>query len=104
LPKVPPPPKGYADAVEDYAFGRALESLWATVGRLNREIDAHRPWDWLKQKEMDKLNAHLDLWLEDLYGVGYWLQPFLPVTSQRLLDLLTREEISAFNSLFPRKL
>jgi methionyl-tRNA synthetase len=103
FPKVPPPPKGYADAVEHYAFGQALESLWTTVGRLNREIDAHRPWDWLKQKEKDKLNAHLDLWLGDLYGVGYWLQPFLPVTSQRLLDLLTREEISAFNSLFPRK-
>ena len=90
FPKVPPPPKGYADAVEHYAFGQALESLWTTVGRL-------------KQKEKDKLNAHLDLWLGDLYGVGYWLQPFLPVTSQRLLDLLTREEISAFNSLFPRK-
>ena len=101
--KLPPPPKGYADAVADYAFGRALESLWATVGRLNRDIDAHRPWDWLKQGKKDKLNAHLNLWLQDLYGVGYWLEPFLPVTSRRILDLLIREEISAFNSLFPRK-
>ncbi len=37
----PPPPKGYAEALQYYAFDRALESLWATIGRINREINAH---------------------------------------------------------------
>ncbi len=51
-------------------------------------MPTHRPWEWLKQEKQDRVRAQLDLWLRELYGVSYWLAPFLPAASRRLLDLL----------------
>ena len=100
---VPQPPAGYTEALERYAFDRALESLWAVVGRINREIDANRPWEWLKRGEEQELGECLERWFGDLYGVAYWLAPFLPEASRRIVEVLERHEIKAFNSLFPRQ-
>jgi len=98
----PEAPPGYREALEGYAFDRALESLWALIAPVNREIDAAKPWEWLKRGEREKLRGHLDRWLGELRRIGYWVQAFLPDAGGRVLGALASEPVRAFGNLFPR--
>ena len=98
----PAAPEGYREALGRYAFDRALESLWALVGQVNREIDAARPWELLKKDETAALREHLSRWLEELRRIAHWAQPFLPEAGGRVLKALEREPIRALGDLFPR--
>ena len=44
----------------------------------------------------------LTIWLNALYGVGYWIEPFLPSASVAILDALREDPISKVEPIFPR--
>ena len=99
---IPEPPTGFQEALEGYEFNKALASLWGPISQVNREIDAEKPWELLKTGEDEKLRHHLDRWLGELHRTGYWLQPFLPDASARVLKALGQKSVRAFGNLFPR--
>ena len=99
---VPVPPDGFEEALARHEFDRGLNCLWEVIGRVNREVDAERPWELLKEDRTEALNPLIDRWLTELYRIGYWLQPFLPEAGARVLEGLRQEPIRAFGSLFPR--
>ena len=100
--EVPEPPAGFQKAIEGYEFNRALESLWAPISQVNREIDAEKPWELLKTDKDEQLRHHLNRWLGELRRTGYWLQPFLPDAGGKVLKALGQKPIRAFGNLFPR--
>ena len=101
-PAAPPAPAGCAEALARYEFDRALESLWAVVTAVNRDIERQRPWRLLKAGTTGPLRKHLARWLDELYRVAYWLSPLLPDASGKILEALGGDEVQDSGPLFPR--
>jgi len=99
---IPAAPTGYHDALAAYAFDHALAILREALDRLNRDIEQCEPWQALKAGDLATLHQQLQPWLQQLYTVGYWLQPFLPASSERIIAVLSARPICAAMPLFPR--
>ncbi|MHC4777681.1 MAG: class I tRNA ligase family protein, partial [Planctomycetota bacterium] len=97
LPRRPPPPRGFAEALEAHALDSALSALLEIVSGLNREIDRERPW------ESPRTAARcVSEWIQRFHGAVYWLGSFLPRGSARLLKGLEACPIRACEVTFPR--
>jgi methionyl-tRNA synthetase len=72
-----------AEAMETFAFHRALEAIWELLGAGNRYIDEQRPWELARQDRsaVGRVLAHL--W-EALRLVGLHVSPFMPATADRI--------------------
>ncbi|MFT5374771.1 MAG: methionyl-tRNA synthetase [Candidatus Latescibacterota bacterium] len=92
--------RGYVEALDAYAFDRALGILWSEVARLNRAIEEAKPWGKLQRGE--RISSVVTVWLRDLYGLAHWLRPFLPQASEKICAALIDEPLSALRNLFPR--
>ncbi len=73
--------------LDNLAFHRALESIWAVIGEANRFIDKAAPWSLAKT---DKAAMEDVLWLllTILKDVAIILQCFMPDTMKKLLQQL----------------
>ena len=100
---VPDAPKGYHEAFTNYQLDKAIGTLWQIVALLNRDIDNLKPWELLKNKNYLVLNTQLLRWLQSIQQIAYWLAPFLPETSNKILAILACKTIKPCSSLFPRK-
>ncbi len=74
---------------------QALEVIWQRVRRLNRYVEERAPWTLAKDAsragDLDRVLASL---AEGLRVVSVLLVPYLPVSTQRLLDVLAVEDRS----------
>jgi methionyl-tRNA synthetase len=72
---------------------QALETIWQRVRRLNRYVEEQAPWTLAKDEsragELDGVLASL---AEGLRVVSLLLAPYLPVSTERLLDVLGVED------------
>jgi methionyl-tRNA synthetase len=72
---------------------QALERIWQRVRRLNRYVEERAPWTLAKDErrvgELDEVLASL---AEGLRVVSVLLGPYLPVSTERLLDALGARE------------
>jgi methionyl-tRNA synthetase len=78
---------------------QALEAIWARVRRLNRYVEESRPWDLAKDDGAgDRLDVVLYNLAEGIRVLALLLLPYMPKTSDRLLDALAEggRELDAF--------
>lgn len=80
-----------------FEFNAALEDLWIKVRGLNKDINVQEPW----RLEPDIRREMLTKWLETLYQVGKTLEPFMPLTAEKL-QKATSGKIVKIEPLFPR--
>ena len=74
-----------AAAMEEFAFQRALASMWEFVGVVNRYVDATQPWALAKDAgKKDQLAATLATLAESLKMLGIVLAPFLPDAAAKI--------------------
>jgi len=74
-----------AAAMEEFAFQRALASMWEFVGVVNRYVDATQPWALAKDAgKRDQLAATLATLAESLKMLGIVLAPFLPDAAAKI--------------------
>ncbi len=74
-----------AAAMEEFAFQRALASMWEFVGVVNRYVDATQPWALAKDAgKKDQLAAALATLAESLKMLGIVLAPFLPDAAAKI--------------------
>jgi len=67
------------DAMEEFAFQRALGAIWEFIGSMNRYVDVMSPWALAKDAaQRPRLDAVLYTLAEALRGLGILLEPFLP--------------------------
>lgn len=84
----------YHKALDDFKFNEALISIWQLIGFCDKIIDKERPWEKkTNQKEI------IDSLLLNLKEIARLLQPFLPETSEKILEQLKTQKSQ---SLFPR--
>lgn len=96
------PPEGFSKNVsenlERFEFNKALESVWAEVKKLDQKINEEKPWTL----EHEALISVLSQLSPRISQVAYDLQPFLPVTAQKLLAQYCGDKITSSEALFPR--
>ena len=82
--------RGLLDRAE---LTQALEAIWQRVRRLNRYVEERAPWvlakDEDRARDLDEVLASL---AEGLRVVSVLLVPYLPVSTERLLDALGAED------------
>ncbi|MFO0993695.1 MAG: methionine--tRNA ligase [Hyphomicrobiales bacterium] len=73
---------------EAYAINRALDAIWKVVADANRYFAAQAPWA-LKKTDPARMETVLYVTAEVLRQVGILVQPYMPASAARLLDLLS---------------
>lgn len=100
----PQAPEGYHRAFDKYELDRALKLLWQKVTEVNQHIDRIKPWQSLKAGKPESVRNAASRWLKDVQKIAYWLDPFLPQTSDKILSILSENPIRPSGPLFPREL
>ena len=98
----PAPPDDFLKAVTAFKFDKALAALWAVVAEVNRNIEQQRPWELARQGD-SRLKELLDLWLDRVWVLATWLQPFLPETCRGIQARLFSGPVHKVSPLFPRR-
>ena len=101
-PSTPQAPVGFHSALEKFEYDQGLVLLWNGIRSLNRDIEQTAPWTLLNPDKSAELHPKLAEWLERLFAIAYWLEPFLPSTSNRIKKELLRSKISKRSPLFRR--
>jgi methionyl-tRNA synthetase len=71
---------------------QALEAIWQRVRRLNRYVEERAPWKLAKDPEAaDELDVTLRSLADGLRVVTVLLHPYMPQTTERLLDAMSLE-------------
>ena len=69
------------------AFNRALEAVWTVISEANVYIDAQAPWT-LKKTDPERMASVLYTVIEAVRRVTLILQPVMPESTAKLLDLV----------------
>ena len=92
--------KKYASAMDEFAFHRALQSVWDYIGRMNKCIDVMAPWELAKkEKNRPQLNAVMANLLEGLRVVSGLIFPIMPTTAKNMHKHLGLSEEVPFYTL-----
>jgi len=76
-------------AMDEFAFQRALTSIWEFIGVLNRYVDTEQPWALAKDPaKQGRLGTVLTGLGRGLHGLGIVLAPFLPDAAARIRGAL----------------
>jgi methionyl-tRNA synthetase len=79
--------------VEELAFNRALEVIWNAMDAANKYIVATSPFTLAKDPaQMPRVAQILANLVEGLRVIAYTLDPFMPATSAKILELLNVDE------------
>jgi methionyl-tRNA synthetase len=85
-----------AAAVDDLDFKGALESIWQTIDAANKYIVATAPFSLAKETanlpQVAQILANL---LETIRVVADALEPFMPITAEKIFDLLNVDDETA---------
>lgn len=90
--------KKYHQAFEEIKFHEALEMVWQIISACDEYIENNRPWQLIK-KNSDEATRVLSGLLATIKEIALLLKPFLPETSDKILNQL-RENKKL--TLFPR--
>jgi len=91
--------KDYRVNMENYAINKTLNLIWAKIGQLDCFINEKEPW---RIKDKENLTKILQSAVEKLLAIAVSLRPFLPETSDKIIQCFSGRKITAGKSLFPR--
>ena len=74
----------YWESIEKCRFDRALDEVWDQVRGLNQYIDEEKPWELAKAQDSDHLREVLAYQASALLEIADLLEPFLPLTAQKI--------------------
>lgn len=85
--------------LDNQRFHKALDAIWDVVNAANVYIDVEAPWS-LKKTDTVRMGTVLYVLTETIRCLSLIVQPFMPVSSGKLLDQLTiGENLRAFDQL-----
>jgi methionyl-tRNA synthetase len=77
------------EAMEEFAFQKALAAIWEFIGALNRYVDSTAPWELAKDAaNRGRLERVLCTLADALGYLGVMLDPFLPDAARRIREAL----------------
>jgi methionyl-tRNA synthetase len=84
---------------------QALDHIWQRVRRLNRYVEEQAPWELARDPaNADKLDQTLASLIEGLRTLGVMLDPYMPVTTEKLRAALGApgSAVTPLEPLFPK--
>jgi len=94
--------RDYLDMMNRFEFTKAFDYAWTKVQAINKRIDDEKPWELAKKGEDAK--PVLTSLCRDLLNVNELLKPFLPVTTARIEEVFTTNQIvPPATPLFPKQ-
>lgn len=85
--------------LDSYQFNRTLQFIWQEVAQCNEELSAKTPW---KLKEKEAIALILKPLATRIMLIATMLQPFLPVTAEKIIKQFSQKQIVKGEALFPR--
>ncbi len=81
--------KKYEKSLDEFKFNEALEAVWGLIAFCDGYINETKPWKIAKESEADeKLKPIFGNLLFALANIAWLVQPFLPSTSEKMIDSL----------------
>ena len=94
--------KGIHDVIRSYSLDKALKTIRDEITKVYQDIDRKKPWLLLKEGKLTELREQLTEWLNLISGISYNLSPFLPETSQRISEILSKSPLTPASVSFPK--
>lgn len=91
--------KKIEEKMSEYKFNEALEILWNKLRACDETITKTEPW---KIKDKTELKKILEPVAQDILDAAFLLQPFMPVTAEKIIKQFSAEKIIKGEALFPR--
>jgi methionyl-tRNA synthetase len=89
-------PEKVGTLTDELGFNRALEVVWQALDLANKYIVATSPFTLARDvAQLPRVAEIIATLIEGLRVVADTLEPFMPVTSARLLDLLGADQVTA---------
>lgn len=83
----------FLNSFDEYAFSRALETAWAVIARIDKELSDAKPWDLAKDEhQRETLNAVLYRAVEILRWLSVMLHPVMPEATQKIYQQIGLSE------------
>lgn len=93
----------YHQALSDCRFDQALDEVWEQIKGLSQYIDEQKPWQIAKEKDEQHLKEVLAYLCSCLLEVADLLEPFLPETSKRIIEIFESGIVKPIKgTLFPK--
>jgi len=73
----------YKGMMKEFAFHKALITVWELIGRANKYVDTMKPWAMAKQRR-ERLGTVLNNIAELIKVVSVLLWPFMPQTAEKI--------------------
>ncbi len=90
--------------MNNFEFSKSFDCLWKKVNSLNKRIDEEKPWSVIKT-DPSAGKKILESLASDLLEVAVLLEPFLPETSEKIIEIFSAEKIEPPKTpLFPKLL
>jgi len=89
-------PKAVENSIEGFQFHNALNDIFYFVSEANKYINETKPWE---TKDKEKLGGILYELLEVLRFLSILLYPFIPETSEKIIEQLGLEKKFSFEDL-----
>ena len=80
--------KRFQSLLAMYKFDEALEIAWQDIRAANAYIDQQKPWELFSNNDTDTLADVVYNLLETIRQVAWLIYPFLPQTSQKIIEQL----------------
>jgi methionyl-tRNA synthetase len=87
--------------IEKFEFHEALIEIWGAIQNANAIVDKEKLWDLGKTDKVKFTNQSMYL-IATIKNIAEKLKPFMPETSQKILDHLAKDKITKIDQLFPR--
>ncbi len=91
-----------AGSIAGCNFSLALEEIWEVINMANKYIEDTKPWNLYKENKCDELKGFILVLIEVLKEVANQIYPFMPQTSESIIEQLGRDKVKKGKPLFPR--
>jgi len=90
------------DKLSSLSFSSGLESIWQLINMANKYVEETKPWNLAKENKIEELKSFIYLLVRAIRKTADCIYPFMPQTSQTILEQLGTEKIKKGKPLFPR--
>jgi methionyl-tRNA synthetase len=91
----------YRKSFEEFKFNEALGFVWKKISDLDLYINEEKPWTLVKTNSQ-KLSSILIHCVDQIQEIAILLKPFMPRTSEKILEQFKGPRIVSQKPLFPR--
>jgi len=91
--------KEVTQSFDEFRVDLAIQNVWGRLANLDKHINENTPWNI---KDERKLKEVLEYEIKELRSIAFLCKPFIPSTSEKIIEIFRTEKISAPVGIFPR--